>query len=257
MKYSVFLASIISVALIGCAKDSTTPTTPPKNYLPSSTGTYYIYENTEVEKSSSGADSVVAVFSDSTTVEGTEQKSDLKGTTKTAVKYAVRADNSANIEYQYTAQEGSKLYRLINLSFDLDSANTVNLGSRWMLVYDQSNATWTAYEDSVSGITINVGGFPVPVSMKFKVTGANAGTENITVNGQSISTAHSILSIGITVYVPLFGDFPINLSIHQWLGADIGLVKSVQPPISSPSPIGDPIAIPGSSSVLLRYSINK
>lgn len=255
MKYSVFLASIISVALIGCAKDSTTPTTPPKNYVPSSAGTYYIYENSELEKSSTGEDSVTAVYSDSTSVEGMEEKADMNGTTKTAVKYAVKAENSADVEYQYMAQEESKLYKLVDLSFDIDSTNTVNLGSGWMLVYDQSNATWTAFEDSVSDIAVDFGGFPVTLSMKIKVTGAYVGTENITVNGQSITTAHSILTVGITVYAPLVGSFPINISIHQWLGADIGFVKSVQPLISSPNPLGYPIVIPGSSSVLLRYSI--
>jgi hypothetical protein len=256
MKYFVFLAGIVSAALIGCSSESTTTTNPtPTNYLPSSEGTYYIYENSELEKGSSGGDSVAAVSSDSTWVEGTEQKTDVNGVTKTAVKYAIKVEDSTEIEYQYMAQDGGKLYRLVDLSFDIDSENTVNLGSGWMLVYDQSNPTWTAYEDSVSDVSIVVGGFPLTVTLKIKVTGATAGTENIAVNGQTIATAHSILTVGVTMYVPVLGNLPVNISIHQWLGANIGLVKLYQQPSSNPNPFGEPVVISGSSSVLQRYSI--
>ena len=249
------MAVVSATVLFGCAKESTTPSNTSKNYLPSSAGTYYIHENSVKEKSSTGSDSVTMVYTDSTTVDGTEQKTDSKGTTKTAVRYVVYAGFTSETDTVYMAQEGGKLYQLVDLSYSMGGAGTLDLGTAWILVHDQGSATWTAYEDSVSNLTIDYQGSSIPVTVKIRIAGSSIGEENMTVDGKSVATSHSLLNLNLTMYVPVFGNVTVNVAIHNWFGTNVGLVKSDQPPVTfSILGFGEE-TVSGMSSLLVRYSV--
>lgn len=249
------MAVVSATVFFGCAKESTTPSNTSKNYLPSSAGTYYIHENSVIEKSSTGSDSVTMVYTDSTTVDGKEQKTDSKGTTKTAVRYVVYMDFTSSPDTVYMAQEGGKLYQLTDLSYSSGGTGTLNLGKAWILVHDQGSATWTAYEDSVSNLTIDYSGTPIPATVKIKISGSTIGSENVTVDGKSIATSHSLLNYGLTIYLGSFGNVPVNITIHNWFGTNVGVVKSNQPPFTISIPLFGEKSFSGMTSVLVRYSV--
>jgi len=246
------LALAATMFLTACSDDSTTNPPASDVYIPSKTGAYVIHANkiTEAGVTSDAED-------DSTVVIGTLKIKDGKNVEKTSIRHEVYVMGVA-YDTVDVAEEGSKIHLNFPLSVKIsDSISAPDLGSRWILVGDQNGSTWTGLDEKITGLTLDYKGTPLPADIAFKVTGKKVGTENMTINGQTVSTIKYentfaiTLTVNLGIIVPVI---PISFTQTMWVGKGVGMVKSTQPATTISVPeLGFDFEIPGTESTAIRY----
>lgn len=250
--------AIVTVAALGlglglssCSSDSTTPTEP-GNYVIATAGSYFIHSNRTFDVDASGVIDTVDVLPDSVVVTGTKT---IEG--RSAVESIMYVGGLA-IDTTYEAQQGSVVSTLLPLQFDVLGA-PVDLGNKWVNLFDENASSWTALKDSIPQFTIDAGpsgSYTGSAALNF--TGRKLGTESVTIDGTSVSTQKVEITMNITLYL-MFGPqavpVPIQLVRTYWFANNIGWVKVSQPAVVV-SIIGvPPLPIDGEETTLIRYSV--
>ncbi len=259
------LGLLAILTLSACSDDEPTNPTPSGTYVVSTPGTYYVNDNVIINIRTGGATSDSAVASDSTVVLGTRT---IGG--KSAVASVVHVGGVA-VDTTYLAQEGSKVLEFFPVQFSI-FGGPVNLGDKWVTTFDESASKWTALSDSVppfeiiGGVrTVNPGTdsqridtVKYTVSARLNFEGTKTGTENVTVDGKTLSATKSQVSLGGTVYVFL-GPAPLAIDLNiprtYWFVNGVGVVKTVQDATILNVPLLGATPVPGSRRTTVRYSI--
>ena len=243
----------LGLGLSSCATESTTPVEPGK-YVPATAGSYFIHGNRAFDTDAGGATDTLDVLSDSTVVTGTKT---VEG--RSAVESVIYVGGFP-IDTSYDAQQGSVVSTLLPLEFDVLGA-PVDLGKKWVNLYDENSSSWTALRDSIPTFTIDAGpsgSYTGSAGLDF--TGKKLGTETVTINGVSVATQKVEITLNITLYL-MFGPqavpVPIQLVRTYWFANNIGWVKMMQPAKVVNIMGIPPLPIDGAESTLLRYNIVK
>lgn len=252
MKQLLMMAVAATLVLTACSDDSTTNPPASDVYVPSKTGAYVIHANevTEEGVTSEAED-------DSTVVIGTLKIKDGKNVEKTSIRHEVYIQGMA-YDTMDVAEEGSKIYLSFPLELgDVGGVGAPALGTRWVLVGDQNGSTWTGLDEKFTGLNLDYNGTAIPAEIAFKVTGKKAGTENMTINGKTVSTIKYentfavTMTLNLGVIAPVI---PISFTQTMWVGKGVGMVKMMQPATTISVPeLGFEFEIPGTESTAIRY----
>ncbi len=254
MRFPIFVLAISALVLASCSDDSTTPTPSPANYVVSTPGSYFLHANTTVDITAAGIITESEADPDSSVVTGTKTYSG-----RSAVE-TVRYVNGVVADTVYLSQSGSKVSSAFPLAFTVLGA-PVDFGVRWVDVYDSSVDSWTALNDTIPSFTINAGPSSYNGSAKLLFTGKKTGTENIIVDGKTLSANKAELTLNITLYLQFSASVvvpvPIVLVQRSWMVPDVGLVRAEQD-AKVVSIMGvPPLPIPGFKTVLTKYNVVK
>lgn len=249
--------AIVAVAALGlglglssCSSESTTPTEP-GTYVVATAGSYFIHGNKAFDTDEAGAVDTVDILPDSVAVTGTKT---VEG--RSAVESIVFV-GGLPIDTMYDAQQGTVVSTLLPLQFDVLGA-PVDLGNKWVNLFDENASSWTALRDSIPQFTIDAGpsgSYTGSAGLNF--IGKKLGTESVTINGTTVSTSKVEITMNITLYL-MFGPsavpVPIQLVRTYWFAKNLGWVKMSQP-AKVVSIMGiPPLPIDGTESTLIRYS---
>ncbi len=241
----------LGLGLTGCSNETTTPSEP-GNYVVATAGSYFIHDNRSFDIDASGALDTVNILPDSVVVTGTKT---VEG--RSAVE-SIMFVGGLPIDTMYDAQQGSVVSTLLPLSFDVLGA-PVDLGNKWVNLFDENASSWTALKDSIPQFTIDAGpsgSYTGSAGLNF--TGKKLGNETVTINGTAISTNKVEITMNITLYL-LFGPqavpIPIQLVRTYWFANNIGWVKYTQPAQLVTINGVPPLPIDGDEATLVRYSV--
>ncbi len=243
----------LGLGLSSCKTESTTPVEPGK-YVIATAGSYFIHGNRTFDTDASGATDTTDFLEDSTVVIGTTT---VEG--RSAVQ-SIYTFVGIAFDTLYDAQQGSVVSTLYPLEFDVLGA-PVDLGRKWVNVFDENASSWTALRDTIPSFTIDAGpsgSYTGSAGLDF--TGKKLGTETVTINGVSVATQKVEITLNITLYL-MFGPqavpVPIQLVRTYWFANNIGWVKMMQPAKVVTIPGIPPLPIDGGEATLLRYNIVK
>lgn len=246
---SALLALAAVFVLSACSEDPASPTVDTSSYVVSTKGSYFLHDNTMILITNGGATRDSAIAADSTVVNGTVSKDG-----RSAVESIVFVNNTAT-DTTYMSQEGSKTYSLLELKFAA-GPTVIDLGTRWTLLYDGAVSNWTVLRDTIPTLTIPIGSGSYTGTAGLNFTGKNVGSENILINGASVSTTKVEITLGITLYLNIAGTimpYPFELKRYCWLAKNIGVVKIEQVPlVINP---GVALPIPGMRSTVTKFSV--
>ena len=240
----------LGLGLTGCS-DSTTPSEP-GNYVVATAGSYFLHSNRSYDIDQSGAIDTNDILPDSVVVTGTKT---VEG--RSAVE-SIMYVGGLPIDTMYDAQQGSVVSTLLPLSFDVLGA-PVDLGNKWVNLFDENASSWTALKDSIPQFTIDAGpsgSYTGTAGLNF--TGKKLGNETVTLNGASIATTKVEITMNITLYL-MFGPqavpIPIQLVRTYWFANNIGWVKVTQPAQLVNIMGIPPLPIDGVEATLIGYSV--
>ncbi len=257
----VLLSTAVALAVLsGCTSDSNNPSTIVA-FVSSKVGTYILSSNTVLEKSSTGADSATVTFTDSTTFRGSATVEDSKGISKSSGQY-VSMQSGVAYDTLYLSEDGAKLYRLFDIGFNIPGLGNVELGTRWIQIADQQQSSWTGLQDTIRGINISYSGLPLTIDAVFTVKGSRGGSDNLSINGSTVSANRFSLDYQIALEIsnPILGSIPVDpikLPMDIWLVKGVGLVKVYQKPstVKIGPPANQEINIPGFLMEATQYVI--
>lgn len=261
------LGLLAILTLSACSDDEpTTPQPTGGKYVVSTAGTYYVNDNVIINIRPGGATSDSTIPQDSTVVLGTRTVGG-----KSAVASVVFIGGVAS-DTTYATQEGTKVLEYVPVQFSILGA-PLNLGDKWVTTFDESAASWTALSDSVAPFdlviridTVNpntdsqrVDTMKYRLSARLNFTGSKTGTENVTIDGKTLSATKSQVNLAGTVYAFIAGpvpfSIPINIPRTYWFVDGVGVVKVSQDAVTiSASPL-PPTGVPGSRKTTVRYSV--
>lgn len=241
----------LGLSLSSCSSESTTPTEPGK-YVASTTGSYFIHNNKSFDTDAAGAVDTVDILPDSVVVTGSKT---VEG--RSAVESIVYVGGMP-IDTVYDAQQGAVVSTLLPLSFDVLGA-PVDLGNKWVNLFDENSSSWTALRDSIPQFTIDAGpsgSYTGSAGLDF--TGKKLGTESVTINGTAVTASKVEITMNITLYL-MFGPqavpVPIQLVRTYWFANNIGWVKVSQPAKVVTIMGIPPLPIDGLETTLIRYNV--
>lgn len=246
-------ALCLGLVLSSCSTETTTPSEPGV-YVIATPGSYFVHGNRAFDIDAGGATDTVEVLADSTVVTGTTT---IEG--RSAVESIIYVGGFP-IDTVYDAQQGSVVSTLLPLEFDVLGA-PVDLGMKWVNLYNENASSWTALRDTVPTFTIDAGpsgSYTGSAGLDF--IGKKLGTETVTINGVSVATQKVEITLNITLYL-MFGTQPLPVPIQlvrtYWYANNIGWVKMMQPAKVVTIPGIPPLPIDGAETTLLRYNIVK
>lgn len=223
------LAIIAAAAFIfsACSDSSTNPPASTKNYFPTTVGSSWQYEYSEID--SAGKD--IGTPHQYTT--SATRTVDTLGKTK-----AVIMTISPN-GYSYpTVVEGSSLW-MFEKSFDF-AMGGVSAAPQWNKYADfTSQAQWNIYDTTITGAkdTLDINGTSVPVTIDGTLTivGKNNGTETVTVKGKTYTdcaritqTFNTTIKVkGSILGLPLEIPITSTTTSTHWFADGVGMVKSI------------------------------
>ena len=196
---------------------------------------------------------------DSVVVHKTEKKKDNNNVEKTAIMHIQYVDGTAE-DTLWFAEEGSKIYMLLNLDFPgLPAVGSASLGTRWVLIADsKATSEYTGLEIKGLNIELDVQGAALPATLDVIAKGKNEGAETLTIGGKQVQARRYSTSYGLVVkaQVPFVGQITIPVSITGTVkfAKNIGMVYEQQNPISITIPItNETEAIPGFRTQATAY----
>lgn len=251
-RFAIIAVAAIGLGLAGCSSDTTTTPTEPGKYVISTPGSYFIHNNRTYDTDAAGAVDTVDVLPDSVVVSGTKT---VEG--RSAVESIVFVGGMA-VDTMYDAQQGTVVSTLLPLSFDVLGA-PVDLGNKWVNLFDENASSWTALKDSIPQFTIDAGpsgSYTGSAGLNF--TGKKLGTETVSIDGKATAASKVEITMNITLYL-MFGPqavpVPIQLVRTYWFVNGIGSIKVTQPAQVVNIMGIPPLPIDGVETTLVRYSI--
>ena len=247
--------AVASALIISACGDSTTPEPTNESYVPAS-GSYMIHQNTELEIDTvTKAVTEIPAPSDST-IAGAVTTFNGKSATP-----FVAFVGGAPFDTTHYYQDGASLYTSIPLSYDIGGI-PLDLGSKWAKINEQGQTSWTSLADTIAPIDLPIGGYKLSAKLDFQ--GKALGSENITINGATLSAKKIQIDLNARLYAmagPTSLPVDVNLKVFYWLVDKVGVVKREQPAAIINLGLlgqlmGSPIqAVPGFSQVTTRYVI--
>ncbi len=252
------LCCMAATMFLASCGESSTPSTD-KNYYPLTAGNTWTYDGVETEdKAGTTTDIDTSRYTTTTRVDAS-----LTYQGKSAYRLIDSTHNTGEKDTTYMSKSGSQVYTYIELipSEALTSFGvSLDLGSRWVLIADDNQATWTIADTTIKGVEV-----PNPLSpgstmsadIKLSVTGTKGGTSTMTVASKSVVTQEFSTKFSVTV-VAFQGllSIPITITNSTYVSENIGIVKSEIKPITITIP-GAPTSFPinGSRETLKTYTV--
>jgi hypothetical protein len=214
-----------------CSDDTTTPTTA-VNYLPTTVGSNWIFENYILDSTNSRVNASSPVI-DSMVVAGTEVK---LAQTATVFQHYTNTNKAGyvvgNKWYFYSANENVYVYSgLFNELLGLDKFPVklpFTIDEKWMTLIDANNTTWNLHTKDIANDTIDYGGTKYPFSGSFKIDATKQAKEDLTIGSTKLNCQkiNYLFSISGKVKYGFF-EIPITLSgnCSMWYADKVGLVK--------------------------------
>lgn len=250
------MLAVGTLALIAISCSSTTTPAPDNAVLfPTTSGSYWVYTNTELEGDST-APTDGAVTVDSMYVSRTGIA--LGG--RTAAEFVtVRSDGSADTTY--FSVSGAQAYQYFNMSLGgVTGLNDVDLGSKWVLVLDNNATTeWVSIDTTITDVPFDYNGTIYTGVVRVRFTGKKGASENVMVGGVSkaASAFTNTASVTASMPIPVIGTLviPINSTVKLWFSKDVGMVQSLMNPSKVNVGIFGSFDVPGSRMNLQRYVV--
>lgn len=291
--YLMVFGTVAIIGLSSCEKDADNPTntggTAIGTSFPTTSGSYWVYENKEIDTNgvvattSFGLDSMVAGTSYSF-----ESKTAVDFTT-----YSTRENGEWNMEGSKTiyAKEGNTIYLSTNEiisglgeGFPFSIGDVTNV-EKWVIAM-QDKPTWDMLEFPIDIAEFELPGVELPAKMQLKgllkISGSKVGTENVTFGGKTYSAIKFAMNMNMEAKLQLaetfLGIFPKGTEVavikfpnvsNMYLVDGIGIVKNETMPSSTSitvAPTFETIAAAagfssnitkngGEVSTLLRYNV--
>lgn len=249
-RITIVISAVLGLGLVGCSNE-TTPTEP-GTYVISTAGSYFVHANREFDINDAGVIDTNDLLQDSTVITGAKTVAG-----RSAVE-SIMYVGGVPIDTTYDSQQGSVVSTLLPLDFSVFGA-PVELGSKWVNLFDENATSWVALRDTVPQFTIDggpAGSYTGTGGLNF--LGKKIGTETVTVGGKSVSTTKVEITLNITLYLD-FGvsivPLPIQLVRTYWFANKIGWVKYSQPAKLINLPGVPALPVDGQERTLVRYSV--
>ncbi len=240
----------LSWTMIGCSDSSTTGPTTVKNYLPLSSGSYWIYNRQTIDTATHDFSGPVHV--DSAYVMDSVSYHD-KGTFR--VVYVQLDSNRRDTTYLSKGTNGEiYTYLDFNVAQLKALAPTLVAPATWVKVKGSSSeSSWTSVDTTIANIPFTIPGLgPVTLTLKFKVSGATGTTKDITVAGKSYTATEYVLTFSIT---DTGGLASYTQKQHFWFVENVGIVQSRTDDAQMASLAGPLLKVNGTQSDCQRFSI--
>lgn len=250
MKSLLALAATAAIIVAGCTSSSTNPPGDIVSFLAAKQGTYILGTTEYYMLNQSGGDSLVSSYNDSTVYSGQTTSTDTEGLSMSAANY-ISYISGVPTDTTLYAENGSKLYSLFDLNFELPGISPMMMGTRWVQIGDQTASSWTGLKDTVSGLDVNYKGIALTVDAAFDLQGSKIGNETLTIDGASVKAMRFKTSYTIAFTISsLLGSIPVSplvIPIDYWVVEGVGVVKIVQKatPLTLGPPASQTIVIPG------------
>lgn len=251
---TILTLSVVALGFVACSSDSGTNTPSTTNsYLVKTTGSYWTYFTYALSGSETApVDKLTG--QDSTVVAGPSTQGGQSCTMYVTHHVDTMALVSTDTSYQ--REEGGKVYMYQDLSFGaLGGLPAMNFGTKWIVMADQNNASWTSFDTTMKGVSFTYNSIPLTADINMVMTGAKIGTETVTVNGMTYTnTLHCSTTIAVTMTITGIGQVKFNIPAHYWLAPNVGMVKMEQPPQTVAIP-GSSYPLPGNRSLMIKAVI--
>lgn len=257
------LCVFATLVLASCSDDTTNPAAD-KNYYPTTVGSTWTYDGVDTEDTTATLRDISA----SAYIKTSTVKDSLNYMGKTAVRIINTYNNSQPDDTTYISKTATQVYEYMSLSpgdfggFGLSSI--LDFGSRWVLIADYNQASWSIFDTTVTGITLPLPDplGPTPAKITVKVTSAKAGVSSITVGTQTVQVQEFITTIAFSaILTTILGEQTIPMSFvnKTYVAENIGIVKIEAMPttITFPLNLMAPIHINGNRETLKTYTIVK
>jgi hypothetical protein len=259
MKRILGFALAVAVIATACSENTTNPSTT-DSYMAKTTGAYTVNNMTYIETdTTTGERKETNMGQDSVVVSGTASKTDDAGTTKTAIMHIQYIGGQPN-DTTYYAEEGSKIYLLYHMDFEVEGVDPVDAGTRWVLVADQSSSSeFTGLNVTINDLEIDYNGVLLPASVTFSVKGIKQGSETVNIGGTNVPALRFKNTFGVTVTItaPIIGTINIPVVVESIVkyGKNRGVIYNAQEPtpISVPQ-LGFEFEVPGYRIEAVRMS---
>ncbi len=254
MKRIAPLAILTAAILVSCG-GSSTPETPTETFVATS-GSYLLHQNTLLTIDTVTKNITETPAPSDSTVVGVA--AGFNG--KTSTPYVELIGGSATDTSHYY-QDGGALYTALPLNYDIGGI-PLDLGFKWAKIYDNAAASWTALADTITPVDLPIGGYKLSAKLNFQ--GQSVGTENLTINGTTVSAKKVKIDLNARLYAmagPTSLPVDVNLVVFYWLADKVGVVKMEQPATIINLGLlgqlmGSPIqAVPGIRSVTTKYVV--
>jgi hypothetical protein len=272
-KISVLFSVVLltGVFLLSSCNNSTTPSTPSKNYFPiSALFNYWIYQKYQLDTTSQAAVfKLLSPFSvDSAFI---SNKNSTKLGKSCSEQTTINADeNLTQLDYFYTA--GQQLYALSDYVIPNELRNApialpISISNRWILLADNASSSdsWTIFDTTLSNVNYDIPNIGLAViNGDYKITG-NRGTEaSIEVDSSTIAKYYTAKEFKVvhtftgTVKYSIFTfDLPYNITLHYWYVDNIGLVKyQLDPIVINLTALNFSFVSKGVVKNMIRYKLN-
>ncbi len=251
MKRTLALLAASAVLFTACSDDDDpiTPTTESANYLPMTSGSYWIYDGVETDSSNAEVDGTQKV--DSVVVGASFTNGDMSG--NYLVTY--NDDTEVSADPYATDEENGILYTYIDL-FPLEGlidTNEFKLDSRWVKVADANADSWTVLDTNVADIAFTIEDVPdigtvnVVVEGNLLAQGEKTGTQEIEIEGETVVgevyTLTQSLDLTLNATIPGLGTIPVpmadSFSFEVVVVDEVGVFSTYRAPINLALNLGE------------------
>lgn len=239
------IAMAIAIPLAGLwlasCKSGTTSPEQSANLMPLSEGNYWVYEEYELDSNYQRTGNRAY---DSLYVGASTQ---LAGRTAYPVISYYRGDTVSQDTSYYSIDANGTMWQYLSLSGNFQGAELPSIPPRWVKITTGGNeSSWTVFD---STLTVTYQGLPLTLTMK--VTGAKAGTENVTLDGKQYTAQRFSQTITANVGEDFASFTGADTSAYV---AGIGRVKGRSTTTMNISPTGFSTRN-GTEAILVRYRV--
>jgi len=261
------IAALIIAAFIFNACDEDTPVQPgaDKNYFPQKVGSYRIFNNYVLDKTTSAR--VGEPKRDSVVVTGTTTKAGKSGYVYASYIHNESGEyEKAGENYYYT--DGNKYYAHSTLvtsvleNPELPLALPIEIGDEWLLIANMDATNWDVFSQDIVDAPLSFSGITGSLEGKFTIKGSRGAIETVetaekgTHQAQKVTTTIEMNAIINTIVLgskQKVGDMKFTAKIHNWYVDGVGSIKSITEPVIIVSPLGN-LEFEGSESSPITFS---
>lgn len=259
MKKTIFILTILlsaSLITISCSDDKTTGPSDTKNYFPQSIGSWWVFDNYELDQSGNRIEESIA--EDSVAITGKE---------------VILGKETYIYSDFYLGNEFDKTNRFVeNNSYwvhnsliepdlgDLGIEFPLDFTDDWVKIADPSMTNWSILTQEIKDLVIEIEGITVTINGNVAIFVDKGSTKNITVDSKSISSQEFVVNYKFTgtftAVIPIPQTLNFTVKTHFWFGEDAGLISGITDPVSIDLVV-EKVEINGSETIAKRFSIVK